>query len=93
VGVILYLPTDDPKIRQDITTSFGKYARRVETTLLPKYNGAWHWGKLEIDRIDSGFLKKRLNEKLPIHLVTEHRSKFDPKKILDNRITNAVFQP
>ena len=59
--------------------------------LLPKYNGTWHWAKLEVDRIDRAFMQKRLEERFSMKLIEEHRRKLDPKNIFTNRITSAIF--
>lgn len=59
--------------------------------LLPKYNGTWHWGKLEVDRIDRDFLNKRLTEKFPMSFVKQRLKEFDPNQILENRITSVIF--
>eukprot|EP00210_Caulerpa_lentillifera_P000514 g497.t1 len=91
LGIIMYLPTDDPKQRQKITAKFGDYARNVEVDLLPKYNGMWHWGKLEIDRLEHKDLKKQILDKFPLEYVNEQRKRLDPKNILGNRITDIIF--
>lgn len=91
LGIIMYLPTDDAKQRQEITAKFGEYARRVEVDLLPKYKGTWHWAKLEVDRLDLNLLKKQLGERYPIEAINEQRRKLDPKNILGSRITDIIF--
>ena len=71
--------------------SFTEYAQKVETVLLPKYQGAWHWAKIEIDRLSPAFLKGQLRHKYPIERTESERRRFDPKHILDNRITSVIF--
>ncbi|KAK9794590.1 hypothetical protein WJX73_001185 [Symbiochloris irregularis] len=91
VGIIMYLGTDDPHVRNDITASFAKYAQLEEAKIMPKYKAVEHWAKLEVDRSDGEALKKRIQLKYPTQDFTAVRQRLDPKNILTNHIVEAVF--
>ena len=49
VGIIMYLPTDEPQQRQSITEVFWEsYNRMCREALWPKYGCHQHWAKIEL---------------------------------------------
>lgn len=47
VGIIMYLPNEDPVQRGAITNKFQEYVHLCERHLMPKYRAYPHWAKLE----------------------------------------------
>ncbi|KAH8052541.1 D-arabinono-1,4-lactone oxidase [Aureococcus anophagefferens] len=47
VGVIMYLPTDEPTQRAAITAAFDGYKKHCERSLWPAYGAVEHWAKIE----------------------------------------------
>ncbi|KAL0677989.1 hypothetical protein Bca4012_005970 [Brassica carinata] len=47
VGIIMYLPTADPRQRKDITDEFYHYRRLTQTQLWDQYSAYEHWAKSE----------------------------------------------
>ena len=88
----MYLPTDDPIERKEITERFkGQYcdlAREVGA----KYNAVSHWGKLEMPTTGENFLKLReLMERYPLSKFNAARLFYDPKNLLGNDLLNTVL--
>lgn len=48
VGIIMYLPTADPRQRKDITDEFFHYRHLTQTQLWDQYSAYEHWAKIEV---------------------------------------------
>eukprot|EP00051_Salpingoeca_urceolata_P005729 m.76514 g.76514 ORF g.76514 m.76514 type:complete len:320 (+) comp14514_c0_seq3:1036-1995(+) len=53
VGVIMYLPTQDPEARRKLGDEFGRYQDKI-WPLLPKYSAITHWAKVEVPSAAAG---------------------------------------
>ncbi len=89
----MYLPSDDPKERTDITNQFkGQYcdlAREVGA----QFNIVSHWGKLEMPTTGYNFLNLRqlMESRYPVAKFNAARMFYDPKNLLGNDLLNTVF--
>jgi L-galactono-1,4-lactone dehydrogenase len=101
VGVIMYLPTSDPKQRDAITRAFrGRYASLVEREMMPRYGAAWHWAKIEPPAsgdgrsADAGALARMraaLARRYPLAAFNALRGELDPKNVLGNELVDALL--
>ncbi|XP_044985144.1 L-galactono-1,4-lactone dehydrogenase 2, mitochondrial isoform X1 [Hordeum vulgare subsp. vulgare] len=57
VGIIMYLPTSNPRQRKDITEEFFNYRSLTQTSLWDDYSAYEHWAKIEVSR----FQRTRMN--------------------------------
>ena len=48
VGIIMYLPTTDPRQRKEITEEFFHYRHMTQTQLWDQYSAYEHWAKIEV---------------------------------------------
>ncbi|GFY96155.1 L-galactono-1,4-lactone dehydrogenase [Actinidia rufa] len=48
VGIIMYLPTMDPRQRKEITEKFFHYRRLTQTQLWDQFSAYEHWAKIEV---------------------------------------------
>lgn len=93
VGIINYLPSEDPKQREAITHQFtGQYSDLVRSVGRPM-NAVAHWAKLEEPRsvwkaVD---LKMLYQERFPVEDFNRARAKMDPKNILASPLLNLVL--
>jgi L-galactono-1,4-lactone dehydrogenase len=93
VGIINYLPSDDPKQRKDITNLFsGSYCDLVRRVGRPM-GAVSHWAKLEeaqtvTKKVD---LKLLYQERFPVMDFNRARTKLDPKNILSNSLLDGVL--
>ena len=73
VGIIKYLPTDEPAQRAAITAAFRAYKRAAETKLWPRYGAVEHWAKIEAptsaDELEDA--RARLARRFPLAEVAE----------------------
>jgi hypothetical protein len=53
VGIIMYLPTLDPRQRKDITEEFFNYRSLTQTSLWDDYSAYEHWAKIEVPTFTS----------------------------------------
>lgn len=100
VGVIMYMPTDDPETRQQITKAFERYSGLCEEHLMPAYKAKWHWAKLETDfkweSKEPGFdrlewVKQYLRDHYDVARFNHVRRTLDPQNNLGNKWLNAVL--
>lgn len=93
VGIIMYLPTDDPVQRQNIAEAFDHYKRRCEHLLWPRYKAVEHWAKIEIPQDDDHAwkIRERLASRFPIADFAVARRYLDPYSILTNDLLDAVL--
>ena len=93
VGIINYLPSEDPKQREEITKLFtGKYRDIVHSVGRPM-NAVSRWAKLEKPQsvwkaVD---LKMLYQERFPLADFNKARAKLDPENILASPLLNQVF--
>ena len=93
VGIIMYLPSEDPNERREITNKFrGQYcdlAREVGS----RYGVVSHWGKLEMPTTGENFLKLRelMELRYPLQKFNAARSYYDPKNLLGNNLLNTIL--
>ncbi|XP_048607639.1 L-galactono-1,4-lactone dehydrogenase, mitochondrial [Brassica napus] len=69
VGIIMYLPTADPRQRKDITDEFYHYRRLTQTQLWDQYSAYEHWAKSEIPKDKEELeaaLQERLRKRFPV---------------------------
>ena len=93
VGIINYLPSDDPDQRSAITNLFtGTYCDLVRQVGRPM-GMVSHWAKLEYPR--SAWKAVDLNliyqERFPVAAFNEARAVLDPKNILSNPVLDTVL--
>ena len=93
VGIIMYLPTEDPVPRSAITHKFQEYTRMVERELMPSYKAYWHWAKVEVpeEEEDVDRLRRYLQQRYPVNRFNDLRRRWDPKGVLSNDIVDACF--
>ena len=93
VGIIMYLPTDDPVQRQAITDAFSHYKRRCEDLLWPRYGAVEHWAKIELptDLSHAARVRSRLANRFPTADFAVARKYFDPYGILTNDLLDAIL--
>ena len=93
VGIINYLPSEDPYQRRDITEAFkGKYCSLMRG-IGEKYCATSHWAKLEIPQsiFQLADLRLFMQQRFPAKLFNATRLRLDPKSILSNRIVDMAF--
>lgn len=93
VGIIMYLPTEDPQQRQAITDRFRQYAGMVQDQLMPQYGASWHWAKIEVpeDAQRLAAMRAALAEHFPLQRFNEYRAKLDPDNILGNKLLDTLL--
>ena len=74
---------------------FRDYAQKCEKLLLKKYGAIEHWAKMEVP--DRNFaelraLRERVNARYPVARFNAARRELDPKNIMSNHITDAIFK-
>lgn len=94
VGIIMYLPTENPEERRAITEAFDSYKRRCEKELWPRYGAVEHWAKIEDPSSDGDHTKTvrdRLSSRFPTEDFAALRQHFDPDGIFSNALLDAVL--
>ena len=71
--------------------SFFKYCKLVEENLMPKYDAAEHWAKIEVPHLDKQAAAKRIASRYPIEAFNAARGELDPKNILANDIIDSLM--
>jgi len=92
VGVIMYLPTQDPADRDRITDLFKKYTELLRP-LMRKYKAQTHWGKIPYAENEESlkWTKAQLKQTYPVEQFTQLRRLADPNNILSNDMLDAFF--
>jgi L-galactono-1,4-lactone dehydrogenase len=93
VGIINYLPSEDPEQRQAITDLFtGRYSDLVRQVGRPM-GLVSHWAKLEQPKSVSKAIDLTLlyQDRFPVMEFNRARAKFDPNNILSNKLLDQVF--
>jgi len=94
VGVIMYITPED-KYRE-IKQKFKEYAER-HADLTFKYNGAFHWAKVDLafhegsKRMEA--LRDNYRRRMDIASFQVARKKYDPNNILGNQLVDEIFKP
>jgi L-galactono-1,4-lactone dehydrogenase len=93
VGIISYLPSDDPVQRRQITKLFtGKYCN-ILREVGQGVNATTHWAKLE--RPTSIYqivdLQMFFKSRFPVHAFNEARRMYDPKNIMSCPLIDLVL--
>lgn len=93
VGIIMYLPTADPRQRKQITDDFFHYRRLTQTQLWDQYSAYEHWAKIEVpkDQEELASLQARLRKRFPIDEYNKARGELDPNRILSNDMLEKLF--
>ena len=93
VGIIMYLPTEDPATRDAIAAAFREYAALCERSLLPKYGAKWHWAKLEpgSDPARQRWVQSHLATHYPVDQFATLRHSLDPDNNFGNDWLNAIL--
>lgn len=93
VGIIMYLPTTDPRQRKEITEEFFSYRHLIQTQLWDEYSAYEHWAKIEVpkDEKELSALQARLRKRFPVDVYNKARRELDPNKILSNRKLEKLF--
>ncbi|KAK9664424.1 hypothetical protein RND81_14G040800 [Saponaria officinalis] len=93
VGIIMYLPTSDPRQRKQITEEFFHYRFLTQTKLWDSYSAYEHWAKIEIpkDKDEVVDLQARLRKRFPVDAYNKARRELDPNQILSNNMLEKLF--
>eukprot|EP01125_Pyxidicula_operculata_P018931 TRINITY_DN6805_c0_g1_i1.p1 TRINITY_DN6805_c0_g1~~TRINITY_DN6805_c0_g1_i1.p1 ORF type:complete len:540 (+),score=92.90 TRINITY_DN6805_c0_g1_i1:15-1634(+) len=92
VGIIMYLPLDNPHLRDDITKRFYEYTNMCRVNLWEKYKCRQHWAKLELnDSAVRQATKQQLSSLYPVDDFCKLRKEFDPKNVLGNEMIDFLF--
>jgi L-galactono-1,4-lactone dehydrogenase len=93
VGIIMYLPTTDPRQRKDITDEFFNYRHLTRVSLWDRFSAFEHWAKVEIpkDREELEALQTRLRARFPVDEYNKARMELDPNRILSNAMLEKLF--
>ncbi|KAI4386549.1 hypothetical protein MLD38_004476 [Melastoma candidum] len=93
VGIIMYLPTSDPRQRKEITEEFFHYRRLTQEKLWDRYSAYEHWAKIEVpkDKDELAALQQRLRKRFPVDAYNKARRELDPKKILSDNKLDKLF--
>lgn len=93
VGIIMYLPTTDPRQRKQITEEFFHYRFLAQTHLWDLYSAYEHWAKIEIpkDKDELVQMQARLKKRFPVDEYNQARRVLDPNRILSNNMLEKLF--
>jgi len=93
IGIIMYLPSQEPAVRAQITAAFNAYKELCIERLWGKYGAVEHWAKVELpdssEKLED--LRRRLRERFPVDAFNAARRKLDPKNILSNDLIDGIF--
>nr|AAO64860.1 At3g47930 [Arabidopsis thaliana]BAC42562.1 putative L-galactono-1,4-lactone dehydrogenase [Arabidopsis thaliana] len=93
VGIIMYLPTADPRHRKDITDEFFHYRHLTQKQLWDQFSAYEHWAKIEIpkDKEELEALQARIRKRFPVDAYNKARRELDPNRILSNNMVEKLF--
>ena len=93
VGIIMYLPTEDPAQRDAITRAFGEYGARVMRRQGAPADATEHWAKIELpdDPAARAAMRARLRARFPVEAFNAARRELDPKNVLANDVIDGLF--
>jgi len=93
VGIINYLPSEDPDQRHKITESFtGRYCEMMRRVGQPM-GAVTHWAKIEQPKsmAQLELAKSALQERYPVEKFNALRKQLDPKGILSSAHIDVLF--
>jgi len=93
VGIIMYLPPDDPHKRDQITQAFKHYQQTCRKELYEEYKAKEHWAKLEFpeDKEEQLSLYQRIHQSYDLTSIIHLRKELDPNDILSNPMTSFLL--
>lgn len=93
VGIIMYLPTQEPAQRKAITDAFVSYREAWQDKVQTRYGAVDHWAKVEVPLDDAkrDALRAKMQARFPVAQFNAARRQLDPKNILANRIVDGLF--
>ncbi|KAL5745509.1 hypothetical protein ACOSP7_026655 [Xanthoceras sorbifolium] len=93
VGIIMYLPTMEARMRKEITEEFFHYRHLTQSQLWDRYSAYEHWAKIEVpkDKDELAALQERLRKRFPVDSYNKARKELDPNRILSNNILEKLF--
>ena len=93
IGIIMYLPLDDLKVRAEVTKLFKGYSSLMRG-VLNGMEAQEHWAKIEFpgDSKEKEEMIRRIRSRYPVHKVKELRTRFDPNNILGNELLDTLFR-
>ena len=93
VGIIFYLPSDDEKEREEITSRFKCQYCDLARSVGAEFQAVSHWGKLEMPTSGQHFLELRqlMTSRYPLDKLNTARKFYDPKNILGNELLNTIL--
>lgn len=79
--------------RKAITAAFEHYKRLCERHLWSDVRAVEHWAKTELPKNNDELasLRSRISDKYPVVAFNAIRELFDPRRILSNELTDAMF--
>ncbi|KAL4175793.1 hypothetical protein KRP22_000752 [Phytophthora ramorum] len=91
VGVILYLPTAEKKVREAIKDRFMDFYATYRDFMEP-FGATEHWAKIEwsTDATERQKMRDRLNKRYPVDKFKKARDEVDPHHILSNHIVDEM---
>lgn len=91
VGVILYLPTADKKVRTAIQNRFVDFYAMYQDFMKP-FGATEHWAKIEWpeDAAERQEMRDRLKKRYPLDKFKKARAELDPHHILSNQIVDEL---
>ncbi|KAF8071296.1 hypothetical protein HT031_001379 [Scenedesmus sp. PABB004] len=95
VGIIMYLPSDDPGQRAAITDRFREYADLVQERLMPRFGATWHWAKIEAPTSPARLAAMRaaLAARFPLGAFAAARARLDPHNVLGSEMLDQLLGP
>lgn len=97
VGIIMYLPTEEPLERERITARFKRYCELERRVVLEKFGAHHHWAKIEpAGPLGSAALehqRARLRKRFGggTAALAAARRQLDPKGVMSNDLIEAVL--
>lgn len=94
VGIIMYLPSEDPAQREAITKRFFQYFRMTDV-VRKRFNAQEHWAKIEMPTTigETVQAQEQLRARYPVELFNAKRNELDPGHILSNHLIETLFKP
>ena len=93
IGIIMYLPGDDPEERDAITAAFKRYAARETEALGKKYGIRTHWAKIELpdDPDARAAARQAVEDRYDLTGFRKLRAAYDPKGVLGNDMIEGLM--
>ena len=95
IGIIMYIPTDDPAARLRIADRFKSYCA-LEGEQMPDFAAQVHWAKIEAPAADDAAAveacRAQLKRRFPVETFNALRDRFDPKRVLSNGLLDTLLE-